>query len=73
MSISELQVQTALKEAIDPNMQEGFHQREDRAQYQDRWNNVTLDVVLPTQRKAFLPRSSNRSKPILKRSLRGAM
>jgi len=52
MSISELQVQTALKEAIDPNMQKDFVSAKTIRNIKIDGNNVTLDVVLPYPAKS---------------------
>ena len=54
MSISELQVQTALKEAIDPNMQKDFISAKTVRNIKIDGNNVTLDVVLPYPAKSVL-------------------
>jgi len=52
MSISELQVQTALKEAIDPNMQKDFVSAKTVRNIKIDGDNVTLDVVLPYPAKS---------------------
>ena len=52
MSISELQVQTALKEAIDPNMQKDFISAKTVRNIKIDGNNVTLEVVLPYPAKS---------------------
>jgi len=52
MSISELQVQTALKEVIDPNMQKDFISAKTARNIKIDGNNVTLDVVLPYPAKS---------------------
>ena len=52
MSISELQVQTALKETIDPNMQRDFVSAKTVRNIKIDADNVTLDVVLPYPAKS---------------------
>ena len=52
MSISELQVQTALKDAIDPNMQKDFVSAKTIRNIKIDGDNVTLDVVLPYPAKS---------------------
>jgi len=47
MSISELQVQTALKELIDPSLQKDYVSAKAARNIKIDGNNVTLDVVLP--------------------------
>ena len=47
MSISELQVQTALKELIDPSLQKDYVSTKAVRNIKIDGNNVTLDVVLP--------------------------
>jgi ATP-binding protein involved in chromosome partitioning len=52
MSISELQVQTALKEAIDPNMKKDLVSAKTVRNIKIDGNNVSLDVVLPYPAKS---------------------
>ncbi|HRH80637.1 MAG TPA: iron-sulfur cluster carrier protein ApbC [Thiobacillaceae bacterium] len=47
MSVSELQVQTALKDLIDPNTQKDFITSKSARSIKVEGGNVTLDVVLP--------------------------
>ncbi|MBT9613861.1 MAG: iron-sulfur cluster carrier protein ApbC [Burkholderiales bacterium] len=54
MSISELQIQTALKEAIDPNMQKDFISAKTVRNIKIDGSNVTLDVVLPYPAKSVI-------------------
>ena len=54
MSISELQVQTALKELIDPSLQKDYVSTKAARNIKIDSNNVTLDVVLPFPAKSVL-------------------
>ena len=54
MSISELQVQTALKEAVDPNMKKDFVSAKTVRNIKIDGNNVSLDVVLPYPAKSVI-------------------
>ena len=54
MSISELQVQTTLKELIDPSLQKDYVSTKAARNIKIDSNNVILDVVLPFPAKSVL-------------------
>jgi ATP-binding protein involved in chromosome partitioning len=54
MSVSELQVQTALKELIDPNTQKDFISTKSARNIRVDGNKVTVDVVLPYPAKMVM-------------------
>ncbi len=55
MSVSELQVQTALKELVDPNTQKDFIATKSAKNIKVDGDKVTLDVVLPYPAKMVSP------------------
>src|SRR4030042_6243920 len=54
MSISELQVQTAMKEAVDPNMKKDCVSAKTVRNIKIDGNNVSMDVVLPYPAKSVI-------------------